>query len=287
MKRIAVFVLFSYLPAWALCLWMALSPAALNLGVVLLAICMFFPALASLLTRLLTKEGFGGLRLRPHFKGNGRYYALAFFGPSVLIAAGAALWFLLNPSQFDPHLTALSMQVGAQAKTLVAAQLALGVLGGPLLNFIPALGEELGWRGYLLPKLCERLSPRAAVLASGVIWGVWHAPMIALGHNYGVGYAGYPWAGIAMMTLFCVAMGSFLAFLATRTDSVLPCALAHAGLNAMAAAGLLFTVGDSNPFIGPLPTGFVGGAFVLLLGGALLFTAPRWAKACAGDVSSL
>lgn len=279
MKRIILFIFLSFLPVWAACFWLMSSSAALLLyGGQVFLLCMFAPSAAMLLTRFFTKEGFSDIRLRPHWKGNFKWYLAAWFGPSALIAAGAALWFLLNPGRFDPTCSAFAgLAKGADMPRLILTQAAVGILAGPLINFIPALGEEAGWRGYLLPRLQKALSPRLAVVVSGVIWGVWHAPMIALGHNYGTGYAGYPWAGIAAMTIFCVAVGSFLALLATRTRSALPCALAHGGLNAMASVGIYFAAGETSPFVGPLPTGIIGGAGFLVLGAVLLFTAPRWA----------
>ncbi len=51
------------------------------------------------------------------------------------------------------------------------------------INLVPALGEELGWRGWLLPKLMP-LGAIPAILTSGVIWGLWHTPLILLGYNY-------------------------------------------------------------------------------------------------------
>ena len=56
-------------------------------------------------------------------------------------------------------------------------------VAAPLINTLLALGEELGWRGLLLPELLP-LGQRRAILLSGVIWGFWHAPVILQGHNY-------------------------------------------------------------------------------------------------------
>lgn len=62
------------------------------------------------------------------------------------------------------------------------------------------LGEIKCWRAYLLPKLRMSLSDRAALIITGVIWGIWHLPVIVMGHNYGTDYWGYPWLGILTMT---------------------------------------------------------------------------------------
>ena len=134
----------------------------------------------------------------------------------------------------------------------------------PFVNMLFAFGEEAGWRGMLFPSLCERMSPRAAVLVSGVIWGVWHAPIIMMGHNYGVGYPGFPLTGILSMVVFCTAVGCLLAWLRMRTKSVWPCALAHGALNASAGLGLMFCT-EGPIILGPSPAGIVGGIPLIAL----------------------
>lgn len=103
--------------------------------------------------------------------------------------------------------------------TIFIAQLLLGIFLAPLLNIITTSGEEIGWRGYLLPKLMESYGPRVSIIISGVIWGLWHAPIIAMGHNYGTGYSTAPWGGILAMVVFCLFIGSFFSFLAIRTKA--------------------------------------------------------------------
>ena len=71
----------------------------------------------------------------------------------------------------------MSMQVLA-AVTLVQ------VVVGSLINTVPAFGEEVGWRGFLFPRLQELFGPVVAVVGTGVVWGLWHAPLILLGYNY-------------------------------------------------------------------------------------------------------
>ena len=179
---------------------------------------MFFPALSVALTRLITKEGFQNCLLRPRFKGHIRYYLLAWLGPGLLVILGAALYFLLFPAKLDwsapivrEQMAAVGVPYEAQAlpmSTILAIQAVPSLLLAGIANFLPALGEEWGWRGYLYPRLTERFGRRKAALLGGLIWGLWHAPVIALGHNYGLDYPGHPWAGIAAMCVFCIAFGS-------------------------------------------------------------------------------
>ncbi len=105
-----------------------------------------------------------------------------------------------------------------------------------VLNVLPALGEEIGWRGWLLPNLMP-LGTLPALLISGVIWGLWHAPVILLGYNY-------PDApgGLALTTMIgmCTVMGSVFGWLRLRSGSVWPAALAHAAFNGAVKTYVLF-----------------------------------------------
>ena len=79
--------------------------------------------------------------------------------------------------------------------TLLLVLLGVAVLAAPLINSFFTFGEEFGWRAYLQPKLMP-LGFRKAMLLMGLIWGVWHWPLIAMGHNYGLDYFGAPWTGM-------------------------------------------------------------------------------------------
>ncbi len=242
---------------------------------------MFFPALSVALTRLITKEGFQNCLLRPRFKGHIRYYLLAWLGPGLLVILGAALYFLLFPAQLDwssplvrEQMAAAGAPYEAQAlpmSAILAIQAVQALLLAGILNFIPALGEEWGWRGYLYPRLTERFGRRKAALLGGLIWGLWHAPVIALGHNYGLGYPGYPWTGIAAMCVLSVALGTLLMWLTSMTGSCLPAALAHGAFNGAASLSMLVSADEGNHFVGPLPTGVIGGAPILIAAAIVFF----------------
>jgi len=229
---------------------------------------MFFPAIGVLLTRLITKEGFKNAWLRPNFKGNIRTYLLAYFGPGVLTILGAVIYFLLFPESFDPECGYVRSTMEASGagvelesmsmSSLVVSQILTALLLGPILNFFTCFGEEWGWRGYLLPKMAEKLPAVPMLLVNGIIWGLWHAPLTAIGHNYGVGYWGFPFTGIAAMCFFCIIMGVFLSYVSVKTKSCIPAVLGHGAINSTGAIGMLFTTDGGNPFVGPAPIGIVG-----------------------------
>ena len=114
-------------------------------------------------------------------------------------------------------------------RVLVLVQLAVVIIASPI-NALAAIGEEIGWRGWLLPRL-EPMGIVPAIVVSGVIWGLWHAPLILLGYNY----PGAPaWQALGCMSAMCTVAGIFLAWLRWRSVSVLPCAVAHGAINASA-----------------------------------------------------
>ncbi|MGJ8721839.1 MAG: CPBP family intramembrane glutamic endopeptidase, partial [Salinibacterium amurskyense] len=151
---------------------------------------------------------------------------------------------------------------------LVAAQF-LNVAIGALINTIPALGEELGWRGWLLPKLLP-LGIVPAILISGVMWGLWHAPLVLLGYNY----PGAPgWLALTAMVGMTIVVGGVFSWLRIRSASVWPAALAHGSFNAAAGFSLIFImVGESFDPLQASILGWTGWLVPLVLVIVLLAT---------------
>ncbi len=150
-------------------------------------------------------------------------------------------------------------------KVLAVLQLAMVGLGS-LINAVPALGEEIGWRGWLLPKLMP-LGTRWAVLISGVIWGLWHAPLILLGYNYPTAPG---WLGLVCMTAMCIPVGAVLAWMRLRSGSVWPAALGHGAFNAAAGLSVLFgSAGHPIDATKATALGWTGWIFPALLAGVL------------------
>ena len=236
---------------------------------------MFMPAIGVLITRLVTKEGFQNAMLKPRFKSNIKTYLLAYFGPAVLSILGAVVYFIVFPYQFDlncGYLVQTYEVMGVDMNTmpmpanlLMLSQGITALLFGPIINFLTCFGEEWGWRGYMVPKMAERMKPVPMLLLSGIIWGLWHAPLTIVGHNYGMGYWGYPFTGILAMCLFCTVVGIFMSYITLKANSCIPAILAHGSMNSIAAIGMYFTYDGGNPFVGPSPTGIVGMvAFVIV-----------------------
>ncbi|MEZ4755627.1 MAG: CPBP family intramembrane glutamic endopeptidase [Flavobacteriales bacterium] len=145
------------------------------------------------------------------------------------------------------------------------------VLGAVSFNLPFMLGEELGWRGYLWHHL-SHWTGLQRVLFTGVVWGFWHAPMIAVGHNY----PGHPIAGIGMMVLLCLSMSVLFDWTRTHSGSVWSSALLHGIINGSAGASLLFAHGG-HPLVGSV-AGLAGVLALLVMGAAVLLLDARYRR---------
>ncbi len=242
---------------------------------------MLIPALVAVIFRAFSGEGFkhSGLAL-----GKKRYYAIGFglmMGFLALSLGLSALtpWLTLDfgLTKFQQMLTMMTEQTGKAApfstETFAALMAVQVAILGAILGLPAYWGEEYGWRGYLLPKLMGLGKVRAIVL-HGVIWGVWHAPIIAMGYNY----PGHPVAGILGMTVFCVLMGAVYAWLFYASGSIFVPSLAHGFLNQGAAYGAMFVASFHPLLAGPL--GLVG---LAVLGALVAFLAWRGAFGVVGQ----
>ena len=292
LKRTAVFLIVAFGIAWTGGLVIFLTGGLVNsprigggftLAILVLTIVyMGAPAVAHLLTRLVTREGWHDLYLRPKLRRGWVYWIICWFAPPLFIYLGAAVFFVLFPEYYDPTLSTVRNMLGAAAGgqglaqadpwTVVISQTLFAVLIAPLINAIPILGEEFGWRAYLQPKLMP-LGGRRAMLLTGVIWGVWHWPVIAMGYNYGFNYPGAPWLGPLAMIWFTIVFGALIGWAASRAGSVWPAVIGHGALNGMAGIVTFFVQGQPNTLLGPSVVGVIGsiGFAVVAL---ILFLAP-------------
>ncbi|MCR4738951.1 MAG: CPBP family intramembrane metalloprotease [Lachnospiraceae bacterium] len=245
-----------------------------SIGALNTAAVMLFPALCVLLTRTVTKEGFNDCMLNPNFvKGKIRYYVGAWVFPPLFAILGALIYFMIFRSEFSPDLEyyvgVLSKQGAAVSvsglRTALIGSVFSGLVFSPILNVVTCFGEEWGWRAYLQPRLSKLLGPIPAVFVTGAVWGLWHLPLTIMGHNYGLGYPGYPVTGIISMCIFCVILGISFAYITFRTGSVWPAVIAHGSVNGFASIGIYFTKNGGNPFVGPSVTGIIGGIPLIIM----------------------
>ena len=236
-KRLVIYLVLSFSLAWLWFLvankngelWEDMSTAKQSL----VALGMMCPLIAHILTRLITKEGFamtgkGSMMLGMVFRNRKWvWFLLSFLLPWIYTELANAIALLISPEMFDPiHYQALEVDRRVIFLMPVNA-LITGVIGS-----FAAFGEEAGWRGYMMPKLFGVMGRIPALLTGGILWGLWHAPLTCIGHNFGTDYPGFPYVGIIQMCIFCTLVGVMLTILTEKSGSVWPAAFMHAIGNA-------------------------------------------------------
>ena len=232
---------------------------------------MFLPLIVALVMQLIersTKDTLGMLRFRPRW---------SWLVGALLVPATLALCALVGMLFAEPVSMAesLRMQITAALGDTPEATAALAeinkvpgwvmgvaaivssLLAGATINAVVAFGEEYGWRYYLVSKLRGKKFLPAALFI-GIVWGIWHAPMILLfGHNYPNDRI----VGIGMMVILCILLGIIELYFVVKSGSVWPSAIIHGIFNGISGMTLLwFPTGSA------LTTGMTGVAGFVAMG---------------------
>lgn len=165
--------------------------------------------------------------------GRPRFLLLGTLLPLVFISTSYAMAWLVNPAAFAP------LQVSAEAAEMLGSGWAsagfvvfIYLLLTALMLILPigffALGEDLGWAGWLIPQLAQTTSFANTALITGLVWALYHYPLMLFG-----GYTqGAPlWFGLVMNTLVLAALAFTQTWLRLRSGSIWPVVLVHTGWN--------------------------------------------------------
>jgi len=132
-----------------------------------------------------------------------------------------------------------------------------GLITGITVNAVAGFGEELGWRGFLQRELAWLGFWKSSYII-GLVWGVWHAPIIVQGHNYPM----HPVPGVFMMILFCLLASPVIGYIRLKARSVIAAAVFHGTLNATAGSAVMLSRGGND-----ILTGVTGLSGLLVLAG--------------------
>lgn len=235
---------------------------------------MFFPLLSVVIVQAIHKEPIlKGLGVS--FKQN-RWFAVAWLLPVVFNVAAMFASALFPPMRFSTETPILQDALAQMSQSipdidaykLLAITIVSGLSAGITINALFAFGEEIAWRGWLL-KQFEGVNFLKTSLIIGIFWGIWHAPLIAMGHNY----AQHPFIGLGMMIVFCVLLTPVIQYIRVKSKSVITAAIFHGTLNAGAGMSLMY-IDNFNDLLGG-STGLAG-FLVLLVINCSLFAIDKW-----------
>lgn len=163
------------------------------------------------------------------------------------------------PADVEAQLSALPEWI------MLLATIGSGLIAGVTINAFFALGEEYGWRGYMVDALRGKQFMVAA-LVIGIVWGIWHAPLILMGHNY----PDHRYVGIVMMVLFCLLCGVVELYFVCKSGTIWPAIFIHGTVNALAGLGILI-VPEGNELLTGM-TGVSGAmALAVVIGGIYIY----------------
>ena len=252
--------------------WLLFRNGAAQISQLIMAAMMWVPALGAVLAG-------GDLRTLGWKPGNIKMILLSWFLPAVLTTVGALLYFLVFPSHFDMNdsliasdaLVSMLEKEGVSYSQYVLISLLQAITLAPFINTFFALGEEIGWRGFMYPLLKTRFGRRTGLILGGLIWGAWHWPIIWLiGYEYGTGYPGFPVTGMVLFCVFTVAIGILCDYVYEQSGSIWLPALLHGAINAAAGIPLLVCGSEVKRLLGPTPNGIISGIGFVVVGAWIL-----------------
>ena len=213
-KKILIYLLLAFALS-SIFYYLILSPGKGKMGTYLVMGLMWCPGVAGLATRLIYQ---GNLRGIGWGWGKTRYQVASYLVPLVggLLVYGIA-W-----------LTGLAGWKGATSGRPLWMSLLLLLTVGFLMNFVFALGEELGWRGLLVPELAKVTSFGWTAAISGAVWILYHYPLILFGDYHS---AAPRWWALLFFTLDIAVASVGFAWLRLRSGSVWTGVILHASHN--------------------------------------------------------
>lgn len=233
----------------------------------ILSFSMFAPFAAVLLSKISVTES--GLKLK--IKGNILMILSAWFAPALLTALGAIIYFLVMPNRLDLSFSYVTLSyteemlqqiydAGYTIPSLIALQAIQAVSWAPIINGVFAFGEEIGWRGAMYPMLKEKFGVNKGRIIGGIIWGIWHWPVMLLaGYEYGFDYWGFPIVGMLLFCIFTTVFGIFLDAIYEKSNCIWIPSVAHGALNAIATLPLMAInpIYANEMILGPAPVGII------------------------------
>ena len=273
-KKLIVFLAWAFLPMVAVGLVMhyggaaavgasedpsSIDPLAALKGFLFSAGAMLIPLLAVIFTQLIFGEPVLK-NLGISFKFN-RWWWIGWLLMPIIAFAVLGVTLLMPGARWTPDGEMMQQSLQAMPEGIgvwgvLAISVVSGMFAGITINAVFAFGEEVAWRGFLMKEFKGKkfLSAAASI---GLIWGLWHAPLILNGHNY----PQHPLAGVLMMVVSCLLLTPMLMYFRRKGGSVLVPAIMHGTFNAVVGMTALVVTPANDLLYGA--TGLAG--FIVLL----------------------
>lgn len=186
---------------------------------------MWAPGLSSILTRLLLREGIADISLRIGGRRTLKTLPFILLFPVAIGLVAYGLAWITGLVQYVTPDTYLK----APPAVIFVGLLLVQMIFGTAVGLIGCVGEELGWRGYMLTRLIDARVPYP-MLISGIVWGLWHLPLMIAGQYYS---GPYPVLSVFLFMLTITSFGYIIGRLRLTTGSVWPATFLHASWNAV------------------------------------------------------
>jgi membrane protease YdiL (CAAX protease family) len=232
--------------------WLGIRPETGIPYMIFVAAYMLIPAICAIVLQKIRKKSIAQ-SLKISFKLNG-WFLIAMLTPIVVSSLSLGINLLFADVNFSvTYEGLLSKLPDEQAKfvqeklsqfppvVLFIIQLLSAIFAGCTINAFFGLGEELGWRGYLLTVLNGKKFWTVSLII-GTVWGIWHFPLILLGHNY----PQHPVIGVFMMTIMCILLTPTMIYIVLKSQSIITAAIYHGTFNAIAGISILYVVGGND-----------------------------------------
>jgi membrane protease YdiL (CAAX protease family) len=204
---------------------------------------MWCPGLAAILTQLIFQRSLRGLGWQA---GKPKYWLWSYGLPILYGAVVYGIVWLTGLGKLIPFerinqaAEQMNIEVRSPVIFLIVYILGMGTIG-VIVNMTSALGEEIGWRGFLVPELYREFSFAKTALISGIIWAVWHSPVILFADYNNTGVS--TWYGLTCFAVMVIGMSFAFAWLRLKSGSLWTAVILHGSHN-------LFIQGIFTPFTG-------------------------------------
>lgn len=207
---------------------------------------MWCPGIAAMITQLIFTGSLRGIGWRA---GKFKYWLWS-YGLTVMYGTVVyGLVWITGLGKFVPFDRVMEMvgQMNLEAPPIVLLVLYIFLMGtvGVVINMIGGLGEEIGWRGLLVPELAREHSFTITAIISGVIWALWHSPFILFSDYNNTGAS--TWYGLACFAVYVVGSSFAYTWLRLKSGSVWTAVIFHAAQNAFIQGIFTPLTGNTGP----------------------------------------